>query len=98
MALLPTRRKDGRTWHWMPCLAKQGRAVTGRQGWVTEVISPVLSQQSWLWNSHPWLFSPCTKERFVDLNQWVEERAWIVLRLPSGRWDVRRAPDGQCLI
>jgi hypothetical protein len=32
----------------------------------------------------PWLFSAMHQERFVDMNKWVEERAWIVLRLPSG--------------
>ncbi len=53
------------------------------QGWVTEVISPVLSKVMALELS-PWLFSAMHQERFVDLNQWVEERAWIVLRLPSG--------------
>lgn len=53
------------------------------QGWVTEVISPVLSKVMALELS-PWLFSAMHQERFVDLNRWVEERAWIVLRLPSG--------------
>jgi hypothetical protein len=53
------------------------------QGWVTEVISPVLSKVMALELS-PWLFSAMHQERFVDLNKWIEERAWIVLRLPSG--------------
>jgi hypothetical protein len=32
----------------------------------------------------PWLFSAMHQERFVDMSQWINERAWIVLRLPSG--------------
>ncbi len=53
------------------------------QGWVTEVISPVLSKVMALELS-PWLFSAMHQPSFVDLNRWVDERAWIVLRLPSG--------------
>jgi TraM recognition site of TraD and TraG len=30
------------------------------------------------------LFSAMHQDKFVDMNKWVEERAWIVLRLPSG--------------
>ncbi|MEJ2708925.1 MAG: type IV secretory system conjugative DNA transfer family protein [Anaerolineales bacterium] len=53
------------------------------QGWVTEVISPVLSKVMALELS-PWLFAAMHQERFVDLEAWVRERAWIVLRLPAG--------------
>jgi len=53
------------------------------QGWVTEAISPVLSKVMALELS-PWLFSAMHQERFVDLDQWIEDKAWVVLRLPSG--------------
>jgi hypothetical protein len=53
------------------------------QGWVTEVISPVLSKVMALELS-PWLFAAMHQERFVDLERWVGERAWVVLRLPAG--------------
>jgi len=54
------------------------------QGWVTEVISPILSKVMALEMS-PWLFSAMHQPRFVDMNRWVDERAWIVLRLPAGQ-------------
>ncbi len=53
------------------------------QGWVTEVISPVLSKVMALEMS-PWLFSAMHQPGFVDMSSWATERAWIVLRLPSG--------------
>ena len=53
------------------------------QGWVTEVISPVLSKAMALELS-PWLFAAMHQSRFVDLEKWIKEKAWIVLRLPSG--------------
>jgi hypothetical protein len=53
------------------------------QGWVTEVISPVLSKAMALELS-PWLFAAMHQERFVDIDRWVRERCWVVLRLPSG--------------
>ena len=53
------------------------------QGWVTEVISPVLSKVMALELS-PWLFAAMHQNTFVDLEKWIDERAWIVLRLPSG--------------
>jgi hypothetical protein len=53
------------------------------QSWVTEVISPVLSKVMALELS-PWLFAAMHQERFVDLERWVQERAWVVLRLPAG--------------
>jgi hypothetical protein len=64
-------------------LGQTGEGDKWSQGWVTEVISPVLSKVMALELS-PWLFSAMHQERFVDMNQWIEERAWIVLRLPSG--------------
>lgn len=53
------------------------------QGWVTEVVSPVLSKVMALELS-PWLFAALHQERFVDLERWIAERAWVVLRLPAG--------------
>ena len=53
------------------------------QGWVTEVISPVLSKVMALELS-PWLFAAMHQSTFVDLEKWFDERAWVVLRLPSG--------------
>ena len=53
------------------------------QGWITEVISPVLSKVMALELS-PWLFAALHQRSFVDLERWIKERAWIVLRLPAG--------------
>jgi hypothetical protein len=53
------------------------------QKWATEVVSPVLSKAMALELS-PWLFAAMHQNRFVDLEKWVQERCWIVLRLPSG--------------
>ncbi|MGD9091558.1 MAG: type IV secretory system conjugative DNA transfer family protein [Anaerolineales bacterium] len=53
------------------------------QKWATEVISPVLSKAMALELS-PWLFAAMHQDRFVDLEKWVRQRCWIVLRLPSG--------------
>lgn len=55
----------------------------GNQTWVTEVISPVLSKVMGLELS-PWLFASMHQKSFVDMEQWAKERAWIVMRLPSG--------------
>jgi len=52
-------------------------------GWVTQVVSPVMSKAMALELS-PWLFASMHHNRFVDLEKWILERAWIVLRLPSG--------------
>lgn len=53
------------------------------QGWVTEVISPVLSKVMAIELS-PWLFGALHQNSFVDLEKWINERAWVVLRLPVG--------------
>jgi len=53
------------------------------QGWVTEVISPVLSKVMHIQLS-PWLFAAMHQDSFVDLGKWIDERAWVILRLPSG--------------
>ena len=54
------------------------------QGWVTEVVSPILSKAMALELS-PWLFAAMHQNRFVDLEQWVKDRCWIILRLPTGQ-------------
>ena len=64
-------------------LGQAGAEDKWSQGWVTEVISPVLSKVMALELS-PWLFSAMHQDMFVDMNKWVQEKAWIVLRLPSG--------------
>jgi hypothetical protein len=53
------------------------------QKWATEVVSPVLSKAMALELS-PWLFAAMHQNRFVDLEKWVRQRCWVVLRLPSG--------------
>ncbi len=82
MALLPPGERMGAL-ALDALLGQTGEGDKWSQGWVTEVISPVLSKIMALELS-PWLFSAMHQERFVDLNRWIEERAWIVLRLPSG--------------
>jgi len=64
-------------------LGQTGEDERKNQSWITEVISPVLSKVMALELS-PWLFSAMHQDRFVDMNKWVDQRAWIVLRLPSG--------------
>jgi hypothetical protein len=82
MALLPPGERMGAL-ALDALLGQTGDGDKWSQGWVTEVISPVLSKVMALELS-PWLFSAMHQERFVDLNRWIEEKAWIVLRLPSG--------------
>jgi hypothetical protein len=53
------------------------------QGWVTEVISPVLSKVMATELSE-WLFASLHQSTFVDMDKWIKERAWVVMRLPSG--------------
>ncbi len=82
MALLPPGERMGAL-ALDALLGQTGEGDKWSQGWVTEVISPVLSKVMALELS-PWLFSAMHQDRFVAMNQWIEERAWIVLRLPSG--------------
>jgi len=82
MALLPPGERMGAL-ALDALLGQTGEGDKWSQGWVTEVISPVLSKVMALELS-PWLFSAMHQDRFVDMHRWVEERAWIVLRLPSG--------------
>jgi hypothetical protein len=69
----------------LDALLGQLSAESGRwnQKWTTEVVSPVLSKAMALELS-PWLFAAMHQDRFVDLEEWVRERCWIVLRLPAG--------------
>ncbi len=60
-----------------------GNGGNWAQGWITEVVSPILSKVMALELS-PWLFAAMHQNRFVDMESWVKERAWVVLRLPSG--------------
>jgi hypothetical protein len=53
------------------------------QSWVTEVVSPILSKVMALELS-PWLFAAMHQGSFVNLEKWVQERAWVILRLPVG--------------
>ena len=82
MALLPPGERMGAI-ALDALLGQTGDGDKWSQGWVTEVISPVLSKVMALELS-PWLFSAMHQDRFVDLHQWIEEKAWVVLRLPSG--------------
>lgn len=82
MALLPPGERLGAL-ALDALLGQIGEGDKWSQGWVTEVISPVLSKVMALELS-PWLFSAMHQNEFVDMNRWIEERAWIVLRLPSG--------------
>jgi hypothetical protein len=50
---------------------------------VTEIVSPILSKLMSLELS-PWLFSALHQNGFVDLESWVRDRAWVLLRLPAG--------------
>ncbi len=82
MALLPPGERMG-SLALDALLGQTGEGDKWSQGWVTEVISPVLSKVMALELS-PWLFSAMHQEKFVDMDRWIRERAWIVLRLPSG--------------
>jgi len=54
------------------------------QSWVTEVVSPILSKVMALELS-PWLFSALHQDSFVDMEKWVEDRSWVIMRLPTGQ-------------
>ncbi len=82
MALLPPGERLGAL-ALDALLGQTGEGSNWSQGWVTEVISPVLSKVMALELS-PWLFSAMHQGSFVDMTRWAEERAWIVLRLPAG--------------
>lgn len=64
-------------------LGQFGESNNKNQGWVTEVISPVLSKVMTLELS-PWLFSAMHQRKFVDFEKWINDRSWIIMRLPTG--------------
>lgn len=64
-------------------LGEFGESNGKNQGWITEVISPVLSKVMALELS-PWLFSAMHQPQFVDFEQWIKDRAWVIMRLPTG--------------
>jgi type IV secretory pathway TraG/TraD family ATPase VirD4 len=33
----------------------------------------------------PWLFSALHQDSFVDMEQWVKDRSWVIMRLPTGQ-------------
>ncbi len=83
MAILPPNERLGSLG--LDALLGQLGGENGRwdQGWVTEVISPVLSKVMALELS-PWLFSALHQKSFANIEQWIKDRAWVILRLPSG--------------
>jgi len=64
-------------------LGEFGERNGRNQGWITEVISPVLSKVMALELS-PWLFSAMHQPQFVDFEKWINDRSWIIMRLPTG--------------
>jgi hypothetical protein len=60
------------------------------RSWATEVISPVLSKVMSLELS-PWLFASMHQNHFLDLETWIKERAWVVMRLPGGQMGAESA-------
>lgn len=64
-------------------LGEFGGSNGRNQGWVTEVISPVLSKVMALELS-PWLFSAMHQPRFADVEGWIKDRSWVIMRLPTG--------------
>jgi hypothetical protein len=64
-------------------LGEFGESNGRNQGWITEVISPVLSKVMALELS-PWLFSAMHQPKFVDFEQWIKDRSWVIMRLTTG--------------
>lgn len=64
-------------------LGQFGEENSKNQSWVTEVVSPILSKVMALELS-PWLFSALHQNRFVDFEKWIDEKAWVIMRLPTG--------------
>ncbi len=62
---------------------EDGSGYRNNPSWITEVVSPILSKAMALELS-PWLFAAMHQDGFVDMRRWVDEKAWIVLRLPAG--------------
>jgi hypothetical protein len=62
----------------------EGGGSKWNRSWSTEVISPVLSKVMSLELS-PWLFASMHQSGFIDIEKWIKERAWVVMRLPAGQ-------------
>lgn len=54
-----------------------------QQSWVTEVISPIVSK-TMTFELAPWLNGSLHQSSFIDVNKWIDEKAWVIMRLPSG--------------
>lgn len=78
-------------------LGQYGEDGGRNQNWVTEVVSPILSKVMALELS-PWLFAAMHQGAFVDLEKWVNERAWIILRLPVGEMGRESARLTACVL
>jgi hypothetical protein len=78
-------------------LGQYGEDGGRNQNWVTEVVSPILSKVMALELS-PWLFAAMHQGTFVDLEKWVNERAWIILRLPVGEMGRESARLTACVL
>jgi hypothetical protein len=64
-------------------LGEFGESNGKNQGWITEVVSPILSKVMALELS-PWLFSAMHQPKFVDFEKWIHDRSWVIMRLPTG--------------
>lgn len=61
-----------------------GDSMSGaQQSWVTEVVSPIISKVMALELS-PWLYASMHQNEFAPIEKWIQERSWIVMRLPAG--------------
>jgi hypothetical protein len=78
-------------------LGQYGEDGGRNQNWVTEVVSPILSKVMALELS-PWLFAAMHQGRFVDLEEWINERSWIILRLPVGEMGRESARLTACVL
>lgn len=65
-------------------LGQMGTSGRFEQAWVTEVVSPIISKVMNVELS-AWLFYAMHQNSFADVEGWVNDKAWIVLRLPSGQ-------------
>lgn len=56
---------------------------TFQKSWVTEVVAPIISK---LMNVElsPWLFAAMHQSGFADVETWIKEKSWIIMRVPSG--------------
>lgn len=61
-----------------------GGGGKAQQSWVTEVISPIVSKNM-TFELSPWLYGSMHQETFIDVEKWIDEKAWVILRLPGGQ-------------